>query len=58
MAKKHRTSTNSDRHPYLRVKFWRENPFWNTGMYSPKSKDYFNDLVESWSERERNYISL
>lgn len=40
--------TNADkRHPYLKIEFWMNtaNHFWNTGMYSEKSKEYFNDSI-------------
>jgi hypothetical protein len=36
-----------DRHPYLKSAFWQNplNQFWNTDMYSSKSKEYFNNWI-------------
>lgn len=60
MAKKQRSSTNSEKSPYLRLGFW-ENPsnqFWETAMYSEKSKDYFRNWLSDWRSKERLYVSL
>jgi hypothetical protein len=55
-----RTSTNSDRNPYERTSFWinSSNHFWETDMYSDKSKEYFRDWLSEMIERERKYSSL
>lgn len=60
MAKKQRSSTNSEKAPYLRLQFY-ENPtnqFWETSMYSEKSKDYFRNWLAEWRSKERLYVSL
>lgn len=60
MPKKQRSSTNSEKNPYERLGFW-ENPsnqFWETGLYSEASKDYFRNWLSEWRSKERLYVSL
>lgn len=43
MSRLQRSSTNSEKHPYLRTSHWI-NPashFWENGNYTEKAKDYF-----------------
>jgi hypothetical protein len=43
-----RSSSGDNRHPYLKRDFWLNptNQFWNTGLYSQKSKDYFMESLQ------------
>lgn len=43
-----RSSTEHQKHPYLRKDFWANplNQFWNTAMYSEASKRYFNESIQ------------
>lgn len=48
------TSSNSDKDPYRKgYVFWSTNQFWNTGMYSEKSREYFNDSLNRMQQNER-----
>lgn len=58
MARKHRTSTNSDRHPYMRLSTWQNNQFWETAMYTEKAKEYFRNWLAEMREREIRYVNL
>ena len=44
------------KHPYQRIKFWLkdENQFWNNGLHSQKSKDYFNKWLSDWLRQEKS----
>lgn len=61
MSKKiQRSSTNAERHPYMKLSFW-ENPsnqFWLSDTHSDKSKDHFNDWINEWRSKERVLTSL
>lgn len=60
MAKKQRSSTNSEKHNYMRLQHY-ENPtnqFWETAMYSEKSKEYFRNWIAEWRSKERLYVAL
>lgn len=58
--KANRTSSNADRQPYQRLSFWIEerNQFWNTNLYSQKSKDYFNKWLSDWMKREKSLVNI
>lgn len=60
MAKKQRSSTNSEKAPYLRLQFW-ENPsnqFWRSDVHTDKSRDHFNNWISEWRSKERLYVAL
>lgn len=57
MSKPNRTSSNSNRNPYQKLSFWNENRFWNTGLYSQASKDYFNEWLSNWNKSERSLVN-
>ena len=60
MAKKQRSSTNSEKSPYLRLGFW-ENPsnqFWRSGLYSQKTQDDFDNWLSDWRSKERLYTAM
>jgi hypothetical protein len=52
---KRKTSSGDNQHPYLKVNFWQNptNHFWNSELYSEKSKDYFLKSVENMLVKER-----
>ncbi|HEX6171374.1 MAG TPA: hypothetical protein VFZ33_16920 [Chitinophagaceae bacterium] len=60
MAKKQRSSTNSERHPYLKLGFWenKSNQFWNSETHTEASRDHFNNWLAEWRSKERLYVSL
>jgi hypothetical protein len=53
---KTKTSSQSNVHPYLQVGFWSHsrNHFWETGMYSEESKEYFRDSILRMAEKRLN----
>lgn len=60
MSKKQRSSTNSEKHPYMRLGFWENvsNQFWNSDVHTEKSKEHFNNWLSEWRSKERLYVSL
>lgn len=68
-----RTSSSASRQqPYQRLKWWNENKFWQRGimsieeakvtfgnpLYSEKSKDYFEELLENRVKNSKNLSEL
>lgn len=52
-AKKQKRSTN-DRHPYMRgYRFWVDNQFWNSGVHSERSREYFNNSLAEMQQRDK-----
>jgi hypothetical protein len=57
MGKQLQKTSSGNGHPYRKLSFWRENPFWETGMYSEASKQYFRDWVTSMiKDEKRSYL--
>ena len=46
MGSKKTTSTNANKHPYMRASTWVRNQFWQTPMYTASAKAYFNEWLE------------
>lgn len=57
---KKRSSTNDDKQPYMRLGFRMNtsNHFWETEMYSEKSKEYFRNLLCEAVKKERLFVNL
>lgn len=54
-----RSSTNSDRHPYLRGhSFWSQNAFWRTNEHCKKAQDYYESWLNDMRVKERNLMRL
>lgn len=53
-----KSSTNSEKHPYLRFTFWKNNKFWNRPDVPQHVKDYYNEWLESWEEKEKSLTNL
>lgn len=54
MAKNIRSSSGDGRHPYMKgFRFWSQNQFWNTGMYSEKAKEYYQKSLERMLSKDR-----
>lgn len=56
----HKSSSNSDKHPYTRISFWENsaNQFWQTDFYSPASKEYFQTWLQNLNQREKKLSNL
>lgn len=55
-----KSSSNSDKHPYLKVSFW-ENPsnqFWESDLYSNKSKNEYRQWLRDQRGDERALTKL
>ncbi len=51
-------SSGDDLHPYMKVQFWMNNPFWETDYYTPKAKEYFRKSVQEMVKNERKTYRL
>ncbi len=51
-------SSGDDLHPYMKVQFWMNNPFWETPFYTEKAKEYFRNSLREMIKRERKTYRL
>lgn len=56
----HKSSSNSDKHPYLKLAFWNGNTFWHDPKrrFSEAAKDYYDDWLQNLNQRERKLSNL
>lgn len=52
-------STQGKKHPYLKgSKFWENNRFWNTSLYTERAKEYFEKNLDDMRKNERQLTRL
>ena len=50
------SSTEGQKHPYLRLSFWKANKFWlETYKNRPEIIDRYEDNLLKWEASEKNY---
>ena len=53
-----KSSTNSDKHPYMKLGFWKNNRFWNRPEVPQHVKDYYDAWLDNWESNERSLTKL
>lgn len=55
-----KSSSNSDKHPYLKVSFWENayNQFWESDLYSEKTKEEYRQWLRDQRSDERALTRL
>lgn len=52
-------SASDKRHPYLRgYKWWKDNVYWNNGMYTEKGKAYLNEFLNNMQKKDHKLSSV
>ena len=53
----HRSSSGSDRHPYMKISFWADpvNHFWENDRYTESAKAYYRGVVQEMIDKQAKY---
>ena len=57
-SSKNRGSTESQKPPYLRLKFWLSNAFWESDIHTQASKEYHRQRIREMFEQKKNMATL